>query len=56
MEIRRDPALLKTAKQYVFDRLADGRFQPKIAKTFPLAQSKEALINIWNPISRWAKL
>ena len=42
MEIRRDPSLLKTAKQYVFDRLEDGRFHPKIAKTFPLAQSREA--------------
>lgn len=42
MEIRRDPQLLKTAKQYVFDRLADGRFHPKIAKTFPLAQSADA--------------
>jgi NADPH:quinone reductase-like Zn-dependent oxidoreductase len=41
-EIRQDPQLLKTAKQYVFDRLADGRFHPKIAKTFPLAQSVEA--------------
>jgi NADPH:quinone reductase-like Zn-dependent oxidoreductase len=42
LEIRRDPKLLKTAKQYVFDRLADGRFHPKIAKAFPLAQSVEA--------------
>jgi NADPH:quinone reductase-like Zn-dependent oxidoreductase len=41
-EIRQDAQLLKTAKQYVFDRLADGRFHPKIAKTFPLAQSAEA--------------
>jgi NADPH:quinone reductase-like Zn-dependent oxidoreductase len=41
-ELRHDPQLLKTAKQYVFDRLADGRFHPKIAKTFPLAQSAEA--------------
>jgi len=41
-EINRDPQLLKTAKQYVFDRLSDGRFHPKIAKTFPLAQSREA--------------
>jgi NADPH:quinone reductase-like Zn-dependent oxidoreductase len=42
MEIRRQPEVLKAAKQYVFDRLADGRFHPKIAKTFPLAQSSEA--------------
>ena len=41
-EIRHDPELLKTAKQYVFDRLADGRFHPKIAKTFPLAQAADA--------------
>ncbi len=41
-EIRQDPQLLKTAKQYVFDRLADGRFHPKIAKTFPLEKSVEA--------------
>jgi NADPH:quinone reductase-like Zn-dependent oxidoreductase len=42
LELRREPELLKTAKQYVFDRLEDGRFHPKIAKTFPLAQSIEA--------------
>jgi len=42
VELRRDPQLLQTAKQYVYDRLADGRFHPKIAKIFPLAQSKEA--------------
>ncbi len=41
-EIRREPELLKSAKQYVFDRLADGRFHPKIAQTFPLAQSAAA--------------
>jgi len=41
-ELRQDPELLKTAKQYVFDRLADGRFHPKIARTFPLAQSVQA--------------
>ena len=41
-ELRHDPQVLKTAKQYVFDRLADGRFQPKIAKTFPLAQAVQA--------------
>ncbi len=42
MELRHDPEVLKVAKQYVFDRLADGRFHPKIAKTFPLAQCVEA--------------
>jgi len=42
LELRRDPQVLKTAKHYVFDRLQDGRFHPKIAKTFPLAQSVEA--------------
>jgi NADPH:quinone reductase-like Zn-dependent oxidoreductase len=41
-EVRRDPKLLKTATQYVYDRLQDGRLKPKIAKTFPLAQSSEA--------------
>jgi|SRR5665213_1511305 len=41
-EIRRDPQLLKTAKQYVYDRLEDGRFEPKIAKTFPLERASEA--------------
>jgi len=42
LELTHDPALLKSAKQYVFDHLEDGRFHPKIAKTFPLAQSVEA--------------
>lgn len=42
LELRRDPELLMTAKRYVFDHLEDGRFYPKIAKTFPLAQSAEA--------------
>jgi NADPH:quinone reductase-like Zn-dependent oxidoreductase len=42
LELRHDPELLETAKKYVFDRLADGRFHPKIAKTFPLAQMVEA--------------
>jgi len=41
-EIRREPELLKAAKKYVYDRLADGRFHPQIAKIFPLAQSVEA--------------
>ncbi|HEX4068135.1 MAG TPA: zinc-dependent alcohol dehydrogenase family protein [Acidobacteriaceae bacterium] len=41
-QIRNNPALLESAKKYIYDRLADGRFVPKIAKTFPLAQSREA--------------
>jgi len=42
MEITRNPERLPTAKKYVYDRLADGRFQPKIAKTFPFAKTAEA--------------
>jgi NADPH:quinone reductase-like Zn-dependent oxidoreductase len=42
IEIRREPELLRAAKQYVYDRLADGRFRPKIAKIFPFAESAEA--------------
>jgi len=41
-ELSRKPSLLETAKKYVYDRLADGRFVPKIAKSFPLAQSADA--------------
>lgn len=41
-EITGNPELLATAKRYVYDRLADGRFVPKIAKTFPFAQTVEA--------------
>ncbi len=41
-EIRRDPAALKTATKYVYERLADGRFVPEIAKTFPLEQAADA--------------
>ena len=42
MEITGNPEKLAVAKQYVYDRLADGRFHPKIAKTFPFAQTVEA--------------
>jgi NADPH:quinone reductase-like Zn-dependent oxidoreductase len=42
MEITRNPEKLVTAKKYVYDRLADGRFHPKIAKVFPLAQTVQA--------------
>jgi NADPH:quinone reductase-like Zn-dependent oxidoreductase len=41
-EVTADPARLAASKKYVVDRLADGRFVPKIAKTFPLAQSVQA--------------
>jgi NADPH:quinone reductase-like Zn-dependent oxidoreductase len=42
MEITRNSEKLPTAKKYVYDRLADGRFRPKIAKTFPFAKTVEA--------------
>ena len=42
MEVTRDPEKLPAAKTYVYDRLADGRFRPKIAKVFPFAQTAEA--------------
>ncbi|MGD0886553.1 MAG: zinc-dependent alcohol dehydrogenase family protein [Thermodesulfovibrionales bacterium] len=42
MEITLNPEKLATAKKYVYDRLADGRFQPKISKIFPFAQTVEA--------------
>ena len=42
MEITRNPEKLPAAKQYIYDRLADGRFRPKIAKTFFFAQTVEA--------------
>ena len=41
-EIKADPAALSAAKKFIFDRLADGRFSPKIAKTFPFTQTVEA--------------
>jgi NADPH:quinone reductase-like Zn-dependent oxidoreductase len=42
MEFTRNAERLPAAKKYVYDRLADGRFKPKIAKTFPFAQVVEA--------------
>jgi NADPH:quinone reductase-like Zn-dependent oxidoreductase len=41
-EITRHPDLLEVAKEYVYDRLADGRFKPKIAKTFPFDKIVDA--------------
>jgi len=42
MEISQNPSLLVTAKKYVFDRLANGRFAPKIARTFPFEETVDA--------------
>jgi NADPH:quinone reductase-like Zn-dependent oxidoreductase len=42
MEITRNPEKLPAAKKYIYDRLADRRFRPKIAKVFPFAQTVEA--------------
>ena len=42
MEVTRNPERLANARKYVYDRLADGRFEPKIAKVFPFAKSVEA--------------
>ena len=41
-EVLRNPQTAAEAKQYVCDRLADGRFVPKIAKTFPLERTVDA--------------
>jgi NADPH:quinone reductase-like Zn-dependent oxidoreductase len=41
-EVTANPDLLKPARQYVFDRLANGRFVPKVAKTFEFAQTVAA--------------
>ncbi len=42
MEIGTHPDRIEAAKQYINERLNDGRFQPKIAKVFPLEQINEA--------------
>ena len=41
-EITTKPERLAAAKKYVFDRLADGRFVPKIARTFAYKDTVEA--------------
>lgn len=42
MEITTVPQKLANAKQYVYDRVQDGRFRPKIAKTFSFSQTVDA--------------
>lgn len=42
MEVTTVPEKLAAARKYVFDRLQDGRFRPKIARSFPFAQTVEA--------------
>jgi NADPH:quinone reductase-like Zn-dependent oxidoreductase len=37
-----DTKRLEAAKKYIYERLTDGRFQPKIAKTFSFAETVEA--------------
>lgn len=41
-DVTGNPEALEVAKKYVYDRLADGRFQPKIAKTFHFADTVAA--------------
>lgn len=41
-EVTRNPEALAKAQKYISDRLADGRFVPKIAKTFPLSETVQA--------------
>ena len=42
MEVTQNPPVNEAAKKYIYDRLADGRFVPKIAKTFPFEQTVDA--------------
>lgn len=42
LEIGTHPDRVEAAKQYINARLIDGRFQPRIAKVFPIAQIHEA--------------
>ena len=42
MEITVLPDKLASAKKYVYDHLADGSFRPRIAKTFPFAETVDA--------------
>ena len=42
IEITTVPQKLEAAKKYVYDRLEDGRFRPKLARTFPFAETVDA--------------
>jgi NADPH:quinone reductase-like Zn-dependent oxidoreductase len=42
MEVTLNPPVAEVAKKYVYDRLANGRFVPKVAKTFALADTVAA--------------
>jgi NADPH:quinone reductase-like Zn-dependent oxidoreductase len=42
MEFTCDPKKLPAARKYVYEGLVDGKFRPKVAKTFPLTQTVEA--------------
>jgi NADPH:quinone reductase-like Zn-dependent oxidoreductase len=41
-EVSSAPEEFEKSKKYIFERLADGRFVPTIAKTFPLEQTVDA--------------
>ena len=41
-EVNADPHLSHTGREYVYDRIADGRFAPKIDKVFPFADTVKA--------------
>lgn len=41
-EVNHDPDLTRSAREYVFDRVADGRFTPKIDKVFSFADTVKA--------------
>ena len=41
-ELTQNAPAFQAAKKFIYDRLADGRFVPKIAKSFPFEQTVEA--------------
>ena len=41
-ELTQNPPAGEAARKYIYERLADGRFVTKIAKTFPFEQTAEA--------------